>query len=64
MEDLEAVIGSPVTLEDGFKTVSSQEKSTYDDDTPTSLVTEGEGYQLGKHIAANFSDGFYVGEIL
>ena len=64
MEDLEAVIGLPVTMEDGFKTVSSQEESTYDDGTPTSLVKEGESYQLGKHIAANFSDGFHVGEIL
>ena len=39
MEDLEAVIASPATMVDGFKTVSSQGKSTYGDDTPTSLAT-------------------------
>ena len=52
IEDLEAVTTSPATMKDGFKTVSSREESTYDDDTPTSLAT------------ANFSDGSYVGEIL
>ena len=52
IEDLEAVITSPATMKDGFKTVSSQEESTYHDDTPTSIAT------------ANFSDGSYVGEIL
>ena len=51
-------------MEDGFKIASSQEGSTYDDETPTSLVTEDENYQIGEHIAENFSDGFYVGEIL
>ena len=39
-------------MKDGFKTASSQEESTYHDDTPTSIAT------------ANFSDGSYVGEIL
>ena len=52
IEDLEAVITSPATMKDGFKTVSSQKESTYHDDTPTSIAT------------ANFSDGSYVGEIL
>ena len=51
-------------MEDGFKIVSSQEESTYDDNMPTSLATEDENYQIGEHIAENFSDGFYVGEIL
>ena len=64
MEGLEAVIASPATMEDGFKTISSQEERTYDDDTPTSLGTEDESYQIGEHIAANFSDGFYVGGTL
>ena len=50
-------------MENGFKTVSSQEESTYADDTSTSLATEDESYQTEEHIAANFLDGFYVGEI-
>ena len=64
MENLEAVIALPATMEDGFKTVSSQEESTYGDDTPIFLATEDESCQIGEHISANFSDGFYVGEIL
>ena len=51
-------------MEHGFKTVSSQEESTYGHDTPTSLATEGESYQIGEHVSANFSDGLYVGETL
>ena len=63
MGDLEAVIASPATMENGFKTVLSQKGSKYADDTSTSLATEDESYQTEEHIAANFSDGFYVGEI-
>ena len=40
MEDLEAVITSEATMQNGFKTVWSEEESTYADDTPTSLATE------------------------
>ena len=40
MEDLEAVITSEATMQNGFKTVSSEEESMYADDTPTSLATE------------------------
>ena len=47
MEYLKAVIVSPAAMEDGFKTVSSQEESTYDDDAATSLATEDESYQTG-----------------
>ena len=47
MEYLKAVIVSPAAMEDGFKTVSSQEESMYDDDTPTSLAMEAESYQIG-----------------
>ena len=64
MEDMEAIIASPATMEDGFKTVSSQEENTDGDDTPTILATEDESYQIGEHILANFSDGFHAGEIL
>ena len=39
MEDLEAVIASLSTMEDGFKIVSSQEESTIDDDTLISSAT-------------------------
>ena len=39
MEDLEAVIASLSTMEDGFKIVSSQEENTIDDDTPISSAT-------------------------
>ena len=38
MEYLKVVIVSPAAMEDRFKTVSSQEKSMYDDDTPISLA--------------------------
>ena len=55
MEYLKAVIVSPTAMEDGFKTTSSQEESTYDDDTPTSLTTEDESYQIG---------GTYSGRLL
>ena len=55
MEYLKAVIVSPAAMEDGFKTVSSQEESTYDDDTPTSLATKDENYQTG---------GTYSGRLL
>ena len=48
-------------MEDVLNIVSSQEESTYYDDTPTLLATENEDYQIGEHIAANFLDGFYVG---
>ena len=51
-------------MDDGFKIVSSQGESTYDDGKPTSLATLDESYQIGEHIAANFSDGFYDGETL
>ena len=51
-------------MEHVFRTISSQEESTYDDDMPTSLATEDESYQIGEHIVANFSDGFYVSKIL
>ena len=30
----------------------------------TCLPMEDESYQIGEHIVANFSDGFYVGKIL
>ena len=61
---MEAVITSSATMEHVFRTISSQEESTYDDDVPTSLATVDESYQIGEHIVANFSDGFYVGKIL
>ena len=64
MEDFEGVIAWLVRMDDGFKIVSSQEESTYDDGKPTSLATTDESYQIGEHIAANFSDGFYDGETL
>ena len=55
MEYLKAVIVSPAAMEDRFKTVSSQEESMYDDDTPTSLAMEDESYQIG---------GTYSGRLL
>ena len=51
---MEALIASPATMQDGFKTVLSQEQSMYDDDTPTSLPTEDQSYQIREHIAADF----------
>ena len=63
MEGLEAVVASPTILEDKFKTVSSQEESTYNDDTPASLATEDESYQIKGYVVANSSDSFYIGEI-
>ena len=51
-------------MDDGFKIVSSQGESTYDDGKRTSLATMDESYQIGEHIAANFSDDFYDGETL
>ena len=36
-------------MEDVLNIVSSQEESTYYDDTPTLLATENESYQIGEH---------------
>ena len=55
MKYLKAVIVSPAAMEDGLETVSSQEESMYDDDTPTSLAMEDESYQNG---------GTYSGRLL
>ena len=63
MEGLEAKIASPATLEDKFKTDSSQAQSTYNDDTPASIATEDESYQIEENVAGNFLDSFYIGEI-
>ena len=37
-------------MEDVLNIVSSQEESTYYDDTPTLLATENERYQIGEHM--------------
>ena len=60
MEDLEVIIASLGTIEDGFKTVSSQEESLYGDDTSTSLTIEDESYQIREHILTNFSVSMLV----
>ena len=46
MDNLEAAIASPATMEDEFQTVSWKEEGAYDDDTPTSLAMEDESFRM------------------